>query len=33
MWITNAGVRATGIKIEMTGLENIPPWAQLHLYE
>jgi 1-acyl-sn-glycerol-3-phosphate acyltransferase len=25
MWITNAGVRAAGIKIEMTGLENIPP--------
>ena len=24
MWITNAGVRAAGIKIEMTGLENIP---------
>jgi 1-acyl-sn-glycerol-3-phosphate acyltransferase len=25
MWITNAGVRAAGIKIEMTGLENMPP--------
>jgi 1-acyl-sn-glycerol-3-phosphate acyltransferase len=25
MWITNAGVRAAGIKIELTGLENIPP--------
>jgi len=25
MWITNAGVRAAGIKIEMTGLENVPP--------
>jgi 1-acyl-sn-glycerol-3-phosphate acyltransferase len=25
MWITNAGVRAAGIKIEMSGLENIPP--------
>ncbi len=25
MWITNAGVRAAGIKIEVTGLENIPP--------
>jgi 1-acyl-sn-glycerol-3-phosphate acyltransferase len=25
MWITNAGVRAAGIKIEMAGLENIPP--------
>ena len=24
MWITNAGVRAAGIKIEMIGLENIP---------
>src|ERR1700726_1518220 len=24
MWITNAGVRATGIKIEISGLENIP---------
>jgi 1-acyl-sn-glycerol-3-phosphate acyltransferase len=24
MWITNAGVRAAGIKIEMRGLENIP---------
>jgi 1-acyl-sn-glycerol-3-phosphate acyltransferase len=24
MWITNAGVRATGIKIEMKGQENIP---------
>jgi 1-acyl-sn-glycerol-3-phosphate acyltransferase len=24
MWITNAGVRAAGIKIEMTGLQNIP---------
>jgi 1-acyl-sn-glycerol-3-phosphate acyltransferase len=24
MWITNAGVRAAGIKIEMHGLENIP---------
>ncbi len=24
MWITNAGVRAAGIKIEITGLENIP---------
>jgi 1-acyl-sn-glycerol-3-phosphate acyltransferase len=24
MWITNAGVRAAGIKIEMSGLENIP---------
>src|SRR5271156_1335035 len=24
MWITNAGVRAAGIKIEMNGLENIP---------
>jgi 1-acyl-sn-glycerol-3-phosphate acyltransferase len=24
MWITNAGVRAAGIRIEMTGLENIP---------
>jgi 1-acyl-sn-glycerol-3-phosphate acyltransferase len=25
MWITNAGVRAAGIKIEICGLENIPP--------
>ena len=25
MWITNAGVRAAGIKIEMSGVENIPP--------
>jgi 1-acyl-sn-glycerol-3-phosphate acyltransferase len=25
MWITNAGVRAAGIKIEMSGLENVPP--------
>jgi 1-acyl-sn-glycerol-3-phosphate acyltransferase len=24
MWITNAGVRAAGIKIEMSGFENIP---------
>ncbi len=24
MWITNAGVRAAGIKIEMRGLENVP---------
>ncbi len=24
MWITNAGVRAAGIRIEVTGLENIP---------
>jgi 1-acyl-sn-glycerol-3-phosphate acyltransferase len=24
MWITNAGVRAAGIKIEMSGAENIP---------
>jgi 1-acyl-sn-glycerol-3-phosphate acyltransferase len=24
MWITNAGVRAAGIKIEISGLENIP---------
>jgi len=24
MWITNAGVRAAGIKIEVVGLENIP---------
>jgi hypothetical protein len=24
MWITNAGVRAAGIKIEMHGLENVP---------
>jgi 1-acyl-sn-glycerol-3-phosphate acyltransferase len=24
MWITNAGVRAAGIKIEICGLENIP---------
>ena len=24
MWITNAGVRAAGIKIEVSGLENIP---------
>ena len=24
MWITNAGVRAAGIRIEITGLENIP---------
>jgi len=24
MWITNAGVRAAGIKIEIRGLENIP---------
>jgi 1-acyl-sn-glycerol-3-phosphate acyltransferase len=24
MWITNAGVRAAGIKIEMSGLENVP---------
>jgi 1-acyl-sn-glycerol-3-phosphate acyltransferase len=24
MWITNAGVRAAGVKIEMSGLENIP---------
>jgi 1-acyl-sn-glycerol-3-phosphate acyltransferase len=24
MWITNAGVRAAGIKIEITGFENIP---------
>src|SRR5580704_14079212 len=25
MWITNAGVRAAGIKIEIGGLEHIPP--------
>ena len=25
MWITNAGVRAAGIKIEITGLEHVPP--------
>src|SRR3984957_18940715 len=25
MWITNAGVRAAGIKIEISGFENIPP--------
>jgi 1-acyl-sn-glycerol-3-phosphate acyltransferase len=25
MWITNAGVRAAGIRIEMSGLENVPP--------
>ncbi len=24
MWITNAGVRAAGIKIELSGLENVP---------
>lgn len=24
MWITNAGVRAAGIKIEISGLENVP---------
>ena len=24
MWITNAGVRAAGIKIEVSGLENVP---------
>jgi 1-acyl-sn-glycerol-3-phosphate acyltransferase len=24
MWITNAGVRAAGIKVEIVGLENIP---------
>jgi len=24
MWITNAGVRAAGIKIEISGMENIP---------
>ena len=24
MWIANAGVRAAGIRIELTGLENIP---------
>jgi 1-acyl-sn-glycerol-3-phosphate acyltransferase len=24
MWITNAGVRAAGVKIEISGLENIP---------
>ncbi|MGD0445608.1 MAG: lysophospholipid acyltransferase family protein [Edaphobacter sp.] len=24
MWITNSGVRAAGIRIEMTGLENVP---------
>jgi 1-acyl-sn-glycerol-3-phosphate acyltransferase len=24
MWITNAGVRAAGIKVEITGFENIP---------
>ena len=24
MWITNAGVRAAGIKIEVTGLEHVP---------
>jgi 1-acyl-sn-glycerol-3-phosphate acyltransferase len=24
MWVTNAGVRAAGIKIEISGLENIP---------
>jgi 1-acyl-sn-glycerol-3-phosphate acyltransferase len=24
MWIANAGVRAAGIKIEVTGLENVP---------
>jgi 1-acyl-sn-glycerol-3-phosphate acyltransferase len=24
MWITNAGVRAAGIKVEISGLENIP---------
>ena len=24
MWITNAGVRAAGIRIEVTGLENVP---------
>lgn len=25
MWVTNAGVRAAGIKIEIRGFENIPP--------
>src|SRR6202453_1325218 len=25
MWITNAGVRAAGIKIDIGGFENIPP--------
>jgi 1-acyl-sn-glycerol-3-phosphate acyltransferase len=25
MWVTNAGVRAAGIKIEISGFENIPP--------
>jgi 1-acyl-sn-glycerol-3-phosphate acyltransferase len=25
MWITNTGVRAAGIKIEISGLENVPP--------
>ncbi len=24
MWITNAGVRAAGIRIEVSGLENVP---------
>jgi 1-acyl-sn-glycerol-3-phosphate acyltransferase len=24
MWVTNAGVRAAGIKIEISGLENVP---------
>ena len=24
MWITNAGVRAAGIRVEVTGLENVP---------
>ena len=24
MWITNAGVRAAGIRIEVTGMENVP---------
>lgn len=25
MWITNAGVRAAGIRIDVTGYENVPP--------
>ena len=33
MWITNAGVRAAGIKIEVTGLGEHSSWAQLHFYE
>ncbi len=32
MWIANAGVRAAGIRIEVSGLENVPAGKTLHLH-